>query len=68
MSDRKVPLRVGIKPEDGQIVEVGECRHKVIWAGQDEPSDIDYCNNCGSAFVFGPDGGPDFCACGAPAD
>lgn len=61
----KVPLQVVVKPEDGEIVEVGEYRHSVIWTGTDKPSTVTYCNNCGSPFVFGPDDGPDHCECGA---
>lgn len=68
MGTLRVPLRVGVKPEDGEIVEIGQYRHKVIWAGETRPSVIDYCNNCGGAFVFGPVDGPDYCNCGAPAD
>lgn len=65
----KVPLNVGVKPEDGEIVEVGECRHRVIWAGDDKPSTVTYCNHCGSAFCLENQLTKELrCACGAPAD
>ena len=63
-----IPLRVGVKEEDGRIVDVGPYRHYVIWAGSDKRSPLSYCNNCGEALCIGPEEGPDFCICGAPVD
>lgn len=63
---KAIPLRVMINPEEGEIVDVGTHRHRVIWKGG-PASDITYCNNCGHSMVYGPEGGPDVCACGAPA-
>ena len=45
-----VPLQVMVKPEDGQIVDVGPYTHAVIWAGESTPSRVRYCNSCGGAF------------------
>ena len=45
-----VPLQVAVKPEDGQIVDVGPYTHSVIWAGDSLPSVVRYCNACGGAF------------------
>jgi hypothetical protein len=44
-----VPLAVDLNPKDGIITNVGPYRHSVIWVGEDEPSTVTYCNNCGSA-------------------
>jgi hypothetical protein len=46
-----VPLSVGVKAEDGTIVDVGPYRHRVIWTGDDQVSCVSYCNYCGSPFA-----------------
>ena len=59
----KVELGVGVSPEDGTIIDVGDCRHRVDWLGSG-PSAITYCNRCGSGLIAEKDG-EDFCAgCG----
>lgn len=57
-----VTLRVGVKPEDGEIVEVGPYRHRVIWKPSTEPSSVLYCNNCGSSFFLKRNDGKEICA------
>lgn len=47
-----VSLNVTLKPEDGEIVDVGPFRHFVKWAGQSERSTLSYCNECGSALII----------------
>ncbi len=49
------PLNVGIRPEDGQIVDIGAFRHSVVWIenGARQRSSVTYCNWCGSAMGYG---------------
>lgn len=50
---QSVPLAVSVRPEDGEIVDVGPYRHKVRWSDAESAHaySITYCNNCGSAFM-----------------
>ena len=44
-----VPLAVEVRPEDGEIVDVGPYKHSVIWKDEGR-SRVRYCNNCGGVF------------------
>ena len=47
-----LPLAVGVKEEDGKIVDIKPYTHKVDWV-DGGLSSIAYCNNCGEALFYG---------------
>lgn len=57
-----LPLAVAVRPEDGEITNVGPYKHTVRWRDSGD-SLCTYCNNCGSPFslsgslAVGPDAG-----------